>query len=338
MSWNGSGTFNRIYSWVADKVAGLDISSSRMDTDTNDIASNGFGNCLTRDGQGSATANLPMNNFRHTGVSNGVARTDYAALGQVEDGLINWAVSSGTSDALAVTLSPAITSYADGQLIFVRATAANATTTPTLAVNGLTAETITKYGGVAMQAGDIPGNLSECIFRYNLANTRFELLNPAIRTKLVLGINGGTSGSITLNGSTSGSGFIGVTATGGLELGTNTAGQSTIFNDAGNGTVLVIQGAGGPVANIVSILAALTTHSPTIIASGSDTNINITVTPKGSGKLQLGNSGSFSANGSSSAPSFGGNTLPAAATSANVFEWLTMVDNAGNTIYIPAWH
>jgi hypothetical protein len=149
-----------------------------MDTDSNDIASNGFGNCLTRDGQGFASANLPMNSFRHTGVGNGVARTDYAALGQVEDGVINWAVAGGSADALTVTLSPAVTALVDGQLFFVRATASNATTTPTFSPNSLTAHTITKRGGAALVAGDIPGNLAECVLRYNLANTRYELLNP----------------------------------------------------------------------------------------------------------------------------------------------------------------
>ncbi len=179
MSWNGAGSFNRIYSWVADKAAGLNISSTRMDADSNDMAANGFGNCLTRDGQGQPTANLPMANFRHTGVGNGAARTDYASLGQVEDGVVNWAVAGGTADAVTATLSPALTTLVDGQLVFVRASAANATATPTFALNGLVPRTITRAGGAVLTAGDIPGALAEIILRYNLANTRWELLNPA---------------------------------------------------------------------------------------------------------------------------------------------------------------
>ncbi len=179
MSWNGSGNFTRIFSWISDKAAGIDISSTRMDTDSNDIAANGFGNCLTRDGQGAAAANLPMNSFRHTGVGDGVARSDYASLGQSQDGKINWVAAGGTADALTATYSPAVTTLVDGQLFFVRVAAANATTTPTFAPNGLTAHTITKFGGIALAAGDILGNLAEVILRYNLANTRYELLNPA---------------------------------------------------------------------------------------------------------------------------------------------------------------
>jgi hypothetical protein len=61
----------------------------------------------------------------------------------------------------------------------VRAGAANATTTPTFAPNGLGPFTITKLGGAALGLGDIAGNLAEIILRYNVANTRFELLNPS---------------------------------------------------------------------------------------------------------------------------------------------------------------
>src|SRR6185312_15901493 len=168
--WNGSGTFNRLYSWVADAAAGIDISASRMDADTDLITGNGFSNCLTRDGQGFATANLPMASFRHTGVGNGVAASDYAAMGQAQSGLLNWIAAGGTSDALTATYSPALTVLNDGQLCFVRATAANATTTPTFAPNSLTAHVITKAGGTALVANDIPGALAELILKYNLAN------------------------------------------------------------------------------------------------------------------------------------------------------------------------
>lgn len=84
MPWTGSGVFNRLFSWQADKAAGINISSSRMDSDTNDIVSSGLGNCLTRDGQGQPTANLPMAGFKHTNVANGSAATDYVAVGQLQ--------------------------------------------------------------------------------------------------------------------------------------------------------------------------------------------------------------------------------------------------------------
>src|SRR5262249_18527050 len=159
MSWTGAGSFTRLYSWVADKAAGLNISSARMDADSNDIAANGFGNCLTRDGQGQPTANLPMVNFRHTGVGNGVARTDYAALGQIQDNIVNWAVALGTPDVITATLAPPIVSLTDGQLVYLRASGANTTGAPTFAPNALAAHPITRAGGGALSVGDIPGAL-----------------------------------------------------------------------------------------------------------------------------------------------------------------------------------
>lgn len=179
MPFNGAGVFNRIYSWVADRNAGIDISSSRMDADTNDIAT-GLTDCITRDGQSPPTANLPMGNFHHTGVANGSARTDYGSLGQTQDGVVNWIAAGGTADVITATYAPAITALVDGQLCYFRATAANLTTAPTFSPNGLAARVITKAGGTALAATDIGGALYETILRYNLANTRWELLNPSL--------------------------------------------------------------------------------------------------------------------------------------------------------------
>lgn len=80
--WTGSGTFTRLYSWTADAAAGINILATRMDADTDNITANGFNNTLTRDGQGSATANLPMNGFKHTGAGPGTAAGDYLTVGQ----------------------------------------------------------------------------------------------------------------------------------------------------------------------------------------------------------------------------------------------------------------
>jgi hypothetical protein len=91
---------------------------------------------------------------------------------------VPWIAAGGSADAITATYSPAITSLTDGLLLTFRSTAANATTTPTFAPNGLTARTIVKYGGQALLAGDIPRANYECLVKYNLANTRWELIDP----------------------------------------------------------------------------------------------------------------------------------------------------------------
>jgi len=87
-------------------------------------------------------------------------RALHPTTGQVQDGAFVWGgTAGGTADALTLTLTPAITSYVDGLAIrFRTGSAANATATPTLSVNGLAAHTITNADGTPIAAGDLPAN------------------------------------------------------------------------------------------------------------------------------------------------------------------------------------
>ena len=181
MAFNGSGTFSRLYSWAVDAAGGVKIRADRMDSEMNGFAT-GLSTCITKDGQTTITANLPMSTYKHTNVGSASSRTDYARFDQLQDGKTNWVDSGGTADSLTATYSPAITTLVDGQLCYVRAGAANATTTPTFSPNGLTARVIVKNGGAALAAGDIAGDGHELILRYDLTNTRWELLNSQQNT------------------------------------------------------------------------------------------------------------------------------------------------------------
>ena len=57
---------------MTDAANGIFVSSSRTDTDTNDIAA-GLSNCITKDGQQTVTANIPMAGFVFTGLGAGAA-------------------------------------------------------------------------------------------------------------------------------------------------------------------------------------------------------------------------------------------------------------------------
>lgn len=92
-------------------------------------------------------------------------------------------IAGGTADAITANFTPDLV-LADEPIFALVMGAANATTTPTLAVDGGTARTIVKKGGSALVAGDIPGALAVCLFKYNLAGTRYELLNPAVAATL----------------------------------------------------------------------------------------------------------------------------------------------------------
>jgi len=79
MARNGSGTYNRA---VAPYVAGTTITAATVNSEMDDIAT-ALTQSLSRDGQSPPTANLPMGNFRITGLGNAIASTDAATLGQV---------------------------------------------------------------------------------------------------------------------------------------------------------------------------------------------------------------------------------------------------------------
>lgn len=181
MPFNGSGTFQRVYNWVTDKNNSINITASRMDTEDTGFAT-GLSLCLTKDGQQIPTANLPMGGFAHTGVALATLATQYARVDQVQSQAFSWIAGGGTADAITATYAPALTSLTDGLVVKFRATAANTTTAPTFAPNGLTAHTITKLGGAALIAGDISAALAEYEIVYNLANTRWELMNPAVKS------------------------------------------------------------------------------------------------------------------------------------------------------------
>lgn len=95
MAFNGSGTFVRLYNWVSDATAGIFINAPRMDAETDGIAS-GLSNCITRDGQGVPSANLPMAGFKHTGAAAAVATGQYLLFGQTAASLSGLTSTSDT--------------------------------------------------------------------------------------------------------------------------------------------------------------------------------------------------------------------------------------------------
>jgi len=203
LPYNGSGTFVRVMNWVNDAAANIRIRADRHDDEDDNFAS-GLSQCITKDGQTTVTANLPMANYRHTNVGEATAITHYARYDQLQLGKAVWADAGGTADAITATYSPNTSAPVDGQLYFVRASAANATTTPTFSPDGNTARTVVKYGNQALVANDIAGDGHELILRYRSSDTRYELINPAVAGVAVLTGNNTFSGNNTHSGTESG--------------------------------------------------------------------------------------------------------------------------------------
>lgn len=170
MAWNGAGVFSRLYNWVNDANAAIPITASRMDGEDDGFAT-GLNNCLTKNGENAATANLPMGTFKHTGVGDATARAQYLTAGQQQDNGCIYGVASGT-DTYTLTPSPAITAYAAGQEFIVKFTNAN-TTAATLNVSSSGAKDITKGVSTALVAGDI---VAAQLYRCRYDGTRFVLV------------------------------------------------------------------------------------------------------------------------------------------------------------------
>ena len=127
--------------------------------------------CVTKDGQTTITANIPMNGFTLTGLTMGSALTEAASI---KDLIYNTgryvATVAGTVDAITLTPAPAVTNYTVGQEFLFIAAGAN-TGAATVNINSLGVKSITKNGATALSAGDIP---SGGMIRIVYDGTRFQ--------------------------------------------------------------------------------------------------------------------------------------------------------------------
>lgn len=178
-----SGTFTRTDGvrtgadvFAQQLAADLDITASLLDTHAQDIA-NGLSKCLLKDGTQTVTANIPMATYKFTGVGLATARTDFARADQVQDSLLTYAISTGSSSAYVLTLSPSIGgAYVDGQVFTFKANH-TCTGASTINVNGVGAVDIKRLGGGTLLAGDITSG-QVTVVQYVSADDDFYLLSP----------------------------------------------------------------------------------------------------------------------------------------------------------------
>jgi hypothetical protein len=238
MSYNGSGTFN-INTAGQPVVTGTTITSTAFNLLTADLAT-GLTTALTKDGQTTPTANIPMGTFKITRLGAGSAATDAAQYGQLQSGATTIATVSGT-DTLTGSLTPAIAAYATGNLFSFVAVATN-TGAVTINLNSLGAKNITKQGSTALVAGDI---VTSQVYLIEYDGTRFQLINPSSSSgvsTISFGSTGltpstATNGAVTVAGTLAiANGGTNSTATataGGVGYGTGTAHAYTTVGTSG---------------------------------------------------------------------------------------------------------
>ena len=200
MSYNGSGTFV-INTSGQPVVPNTVISATTFNALTNDLA-NGLSTCITKDGQTTPTANIPMGNNKITGLAPGTSGTDAANLSQVQSSTAKLLQSVTGTDTITAAMVPALTSYSAGQMFYFVAAGDN-TGAVTINIDSLGAKAVTRDGSTALVAGDIvSGEVALIVYD----GTRFQLLNGNSFTNLNvsnnLTLSGGTAnGVLYLNGS-----------------------------------------------------------------------------------------------------------------------------------------
>jgi hypothetical protein len=173
MPYDGyNGIFTTLYNFITDAAGGLKILATRVQGQCADIAT-GLTTALTKDGQTTPTANLPMGSFKHTGVADASARTNYSSAAQVQDSSLNWVGTLTGTDTYTGTLTPAILSYATGAIFRALVTNAN-TGAVTINLNSLGAKSVKKNGSTALAAGDITAS---SLIEFCYDGTNFQLIN-----------------------------------------------------------------------------------------------------------------------------------------------------------------
>lgn len=103
MPFNGSGGFNALAAPIFPAVSNTTIVSSYYNAQFNDVFS-GLGMTITRDGQSTITANLPMGGFKHTAAAAATATGQYLVYGQAAAVLTDLSIT-GTFGAVNLALS-----------------------------------------------------------------------------------------------------------------------------------------------------------------------------------------------------------------------------------------
>jgi hypothetical protein len=155
MPRNGSGVYSpTVTGGSYPAVGGTLIDATKHNTQMEDIA-DALTDSLTKDGQTTPTANLPMGGYKLTGMGSGSAAGDSASLGQVQAAAYQWCgTAGGTANALTLTPSPPITAYAAGQVFRFKSGASANTGAATVAISGLAAIAIQR-NGAALSGGEI---------------------------------------------------------------------------------------------------------------------------------------------------------------------------------------
>lgn len=217
MPFNGSGTFQRSYNWVTDKNNAVKITASRMDAEDDGFAT-GLSNCITKDGQSTPTANIPMGGFKLTGLGDATTATDalnrqtadarYLVVGTnyvVTDvaSATTTDIGAAATERVRITGTTTITSFGTGasKVRFLHfADVLTLTHNATSLILPTAANIITRAGDAAIFSSDGSGNW-RCL-SYQRANGEFLTPVATVASASTTDIGGAASSRVSVTGTT----------------------------------------------------------------------------------------------------------------------------------------
>lgn len=301
MAFNGAGTFVRSFLWVNDKLNGINITASRMDTEDNGFAT-GLSTCLTKDGQQTTTALIPFSQGLsfNTGT---VSAPGLCIIGdlttgfyQTAGGSISFTSAGVLKSALNGTGFTLYGSASGSSTISVAATAGSSIKFQLPTTNGTSGYVlqtdgtgITSWVSVASGTGTVNSGTSGQLAYYASSTTAVSgNANITVSgSTLTVGVAASALGTLSLAGSTSGTTAVqpAVAASGTLTLPAATdtlVGKATTdtltnktYDTAGTGNTFKISGTSitaisGNTNKVATVTGALTSgHIATFDASGN---------------------------------------------------------------------
>jgi len=299
MPFNGSGTFVPISAPNYPAVAGQPVYASQFNANMTDLFS-GFDNCVTRDGQSPATADIPMGSNKLTGLAQASANGDALGWGQAANvtaltatGDItapNFYVGATSAGAgtfgLATANGAGVVAYGDthaanGVLEFYTGQSrAIQVLRQTSAVNYLGIQAAATTAAVSLIATGTDANVSLQHINKGLGGFLFQSNYGAALTQFAITATASANRWLSVTGSNGGNPALSASG-GSIALGSDVQGSTATFSGAIAAASIAL-GGGTALANYLE-----GTFTPTIAFSGAA--VGVTYTTQSGAYTRIGN-------------------------------------------------